>query len=313
VAVTATLPPFSPRALAALTAVYGSRVPKDPTSALGALETSPAAPTDKALLAEVRQAALCLAGEEIDALGVRTKELFAAPRPVGSARRPMPQNVALLLASKSDVAAGLIPGMTTGTAPVLSRYVSEQRARELFSLLAKAPDIPHRFVDEGCHFRAHVEARRLEELGVYSEKAFLVPDGADLRIKSPHSPIGFTLAIFHTAPVIFVRTDEGKLERRIIDPSLFDEPVSVEKWAALMDGLNKKPVKTMFLPRFAFHLSDRDAPPATWRPGDLEDSSKWNADYKLVEEDMKSGGFYDHMKELAENASGQREQEVTDG
>ena len=129
-------------------------------------------------------------------------------------------------------------------------------------------------------------------------RVFFIPSKSDLRIDSKHSPIGFTLAMFHTAPVVNVDMPGGKIERMVIDPSLFDEPVSVARWSTAMRDISGAPCETLFLPRFAFHISDRDDPPSAWRERDMADARSWSADYKVVEEDMLKSGFYDHLKEL---------------
>lgn len=184
------------------------------------------------------------------------------------------------------------------TADGLKRVVTLAEAKALFDALANAPDIPHKFIDEGCHFRAHVESKRLEEAGVYSEKIFILPHESDLKIMSDQHPLGFTLGIFHTAPCINVQLDDGRVERRVIDPSLFKGPVPEETWAKSMRGLNGKPCEIFYLPRFAMHLSDRKEPPTAWRADDLADASAWNSQYREVQKDMESSGFYDHLKEL---------------
>ncbi|MBL8950853.1 MAG: hypothetical protein JNK82_08760 [Myxococcaceae bacterium] len=184
------------------------------------------------------------------------------------------------------------------TADGLKQVVTLAEAKALFDTLASAPDIPHKFIDEGCHFRAHVEAKRLEEAGVYSEKIFILPEASDLKILSPEHPLGFTLGIFHTAPCINVQLEDGRVERRVIDPSLFKGPVPEETWARSMHGLNQKPCEIFYLPRFALHLSDRKAPPSAWRKEDLADATAWNTQYQEVQKDMVASGFYDHLQEL---------------
>lgn len=184
----------------------------------------------------------------------------------------------------------------------LRHVVSVSEAKALFDQLAAATDIPHDFLDEGCHFRAHVEAKRLEDAGIYSEKIFVLPDHADLRIDSERHPLGFTLAIFHTAPCISVQQEDGTVERRVIDPSLFNAPVPVETWAGTMRGLNGKPCEVFYLPRHALDLSDRADPPNAWRKDDLDFAQAWNDDYVEVEAMMKTSGFYDHLKELVAQA-----------
>lgn len=276
-------------------AIFGDAVPAVPKDALAMLEQSPLCPTEPGALAAVRALVLEKATAELERLQREDYRFWDWDGTRASAvdARPLPAAMALRLQE-----------MTRPLAPV----VSEARAEELFRALADADDIPHGFVDDGCHQRAHVAAKRLEELGVYTEKAFLRPlSGADLKIPSERSPIGFTLGIFHTAPCVLVRGDDGVSRRVVLDPSLFYGPVSVEAWAERMyplgEGREGKE-ELFFLPRFAFHLSDRYAPPTSWRKKDLEEAAAWSTEYRQLEADMKASGFHDHLKQLAAEVEG---------
>ena len=58
-------------------------------------------------------------------------------------------------------------------------------------------------------------------------------------------------------------------------------------------------LETFFLPRFAYGLSDRNAPPTTWNEKDLASAFKWNDEWKVVQKDYEDGGFYDELPKLA--------------
>ncbi|MFH1808969.1 MAG: protein-glutamine glutaminase family protein [Pseudomonadota bacterium] len=281
-----------------LRAVFGDRVPADATQALGMLDASPLRPRDPTALQALRAAVLEGAARSLEELKQSNPTLAATiPPPSSVAHQPMPPAMALRLSELQRI-------RDATPADGLQRTVSLARARELFDMLAAAPDIPHDFIDEGCHYRAHVENKRLEEAGVFSEKIFIVPDGGDLRMNSEHSPIGFTLAMFHTAPCIAVKLDDGSIERRVLDPSMGDHPLTIDEWSTTMHGLNGKPCSFVVLPRFAMHLMDRDNPPATWRQADLDDALAWNTQYKALQQDMLDSGFYDSLKEMAGAAGG---------
>lgn len=274
-------------------AIFGDAIPAVPKDALAMLEQSPLRPTEPGELAAVRALVLEKANAALERLKSEQYRFWDGTPASAVSSRPLPAAMALRLQE-----------LTKPLAP----SVSETRANELFRALADADDIPHHFVDEGCHLRAHLMNKRLEDLGVYSEKVFLRPlSGADLKIPSERSPIGFTLGIFHTAPCILVKADDGTVSRKVIDPSLFDRPVSVEEWAEHMyplgEGREGKE-ELFYLPRFAFHLSDRYAPPTSWRDKDLEEAKAWSTSYKDVEADMKASGFHDHLKELAQDIEG---------
>jgi hypothetical protein len=278
-----------------LRAIFGDAIPDDAPSALHQLEASPLAPTDPLALQALREAVLQAAGQKIDALAATAAQVVGNASPSNTTQRSLGGGVgarlsALNFESTADVAA-------------LEKVVSPERAAELFDDLKNAP-IPHDFIDEGCLHRAHTEAKMLEDAGVFSEKIFLVPDASDLRINSQKHPLGFTLAMFHVAPTLFVDGPNGP-ERRVLDPSLGDGPLTVEEWSSKMEGLNKKPCETLHLPRFSFHLMDRKDPPEAWRQDDLNDAKAWNTQYKEVQDGMKEMGFYDHLKEMVEKAEAQ--------
>lgn len=284
------------KAAATVRAIFGDAVPAVPKDALAMLEQSPLRPKDAAALAEVRALVLEKASGELERLKSESYRFWDGTPASAVDARPLPAAMALRLQE-----------MTKPLAPV----VTPARAAELFAMLAQADDIPHDFVDEGCHQRAHVAAKRLEDAGVYSEKAFLRPSsGADLKIPSEHSPIGFTLGIFHTAPCVLVRGDDGEAQRMVLDPSLFAGPVSAREWAARMYPLGEGEggkEELFYLPRFAFHLSDRYAPPTSWRKKDLDEANAWNAEHKEVLAGMKESGFHDHLVELAKDVEGEGE------
>ncbi|MBY0413677.1 MAG: hypothetical protein K2Q18_05910, partial [Bdellovibrionales bacterium] len=39
---------------------------------------------------------------------------------------------------------------------------------------------------------------------------------------------------FHVAPIVYVKDDHNNIQKMVIDPSLFDRPVSVAEWDAKM-------------------------------------------------------------------------------
>jgi hypothetical protein len=185
---------------------------------------------------------------------------------------------------------------------VKSFVLSETECNAAFDKLKNDPEIPHRFVDEGCIFRAHVAARKLEADGVYSEKVFCVPGGGDLRITASAHPLGYTFAMFHVAACVFVQTNEG-VQRRVLDPSLGDEPLTVEAWQTRMRGTSKPETSVYYTSRFIMHPLDRPTAPTTWREQDTKDAEAWNQDYKVVEADMIASHFYDTLRELEAGAA----------
>jgi hypothetical protein len=283
---------IKPAQTQALRAIFGDAIPEDAPSALAQLEASPLAPKGVAELQALRDAVLAQAGQKLDAVAQVVTRVVGEAQGSTNTQRALAGGVGARMAALNF-------GEVSG-AGGLVKAVSPKRAQELFDTL-KGADIPHDFIDEGCLHRAHTEAKMLEDAGVFSEKIFLVPDATDLKIKSDKHPLGFTLAMFHVAPTLFVDGPKGP-ERRVMDPSLGDGPLTVEDWSSKMEGLNHKPCEALYLPRFAFHLMDRKDPPEEWRADDLKDAASWNTQYKEVQDGMKEMGFYDHLKEMVDGA-----------
>jgi len=270
------------RAEAAVLRVFGDAVPADASHALSTLEQSPLKPSDPAELQAVRG----LVRERAQAAMAQLESSGYVPPRLLEKQGAGAQPQSALSLRLQELSRPLDP------------VISPARAAELFELLASDSSIPHDFIDEGCHFRAHVEAQKLEDAGVYSEKVFLRPtDGFDLKISSDKSPLGFTLGMFHTAPCVLVKTDAGT-ERRVLDPSLGDEPMTLTAWQEQMASVGGGACEMFYLPRFAFHLSDRYDPPTAWKQKDVYESLTWNDQYTELWGEMKKSGFYDSLKEM---------------
>lgn len=278
-----------PKQLQQLTAVFGSRVPKDAESAAAMLAQSPAAPASAAELQALRDVLTSVAGVEIHALKA-SADALAHSQPVDHGQRPTPGPLAARLQQMT--------GADQATsAPGLTKVLTPQQAQALFDKVANDPDIPHKFIDDGCHFRSTMAAKSLEDEGAFSEKIVTNADRSDLKINSDLSPAGFTLCMFHMATAVWVDAGEGP-ERRVIDPSLADGPVSIDDWQRHMHGLNHKPLQTYFLPRFCGHPMDRDDPPTSWQQKDLDEAAKWTTDFKAFQDELEKSGFYEQLPKM---------------
>lgn len=288
---------ISPRSLAQLKMVFGDCVPKQNAAAM--LESSPVAPTNPADL----QALHALLREHA---GKKLAALVPAGAPSSTQSRSLPSGAALQL--------GQVQAARELRSPDgLLKTLTEKRAAALFDTIAAMKDVPHAFLDEGCFHRSHVVAKRLEEAGIFCEKIFTIPTSGDLIMETGKatSGLGFAVGIYHEAVVVHVVTNSGALERRVLDPSLGDAPMTVDAWLATMHPSPVTPMgepvpesergalETFFLPRFAYGLSDRDDPPTAWREGDLASAFKWNDEWRIVQKDYVDGGFYDELPKLA--------------
>lgn len=104
--------------------------------------------------------------------------------------------------------------------------ISMDRAAELFKKAQKMDDIAWKYKPDGCYARAHLMARRFEEEGVRVDKVWIKGD-----LSVPEANIRWN---FHVAPIVYVEDDKGQIKKMVIDPSLFEKPVTVEEWDAKM-------------------------------------------------------------------------------
>ena len=119
------------------------------------------------------------------------------------------------------------------------KTIDLKTANRLFKEARAMKDIAWDYKMDGCYARAHLMARRFEEQGVHVDKVWIK---GDLRV--PEAGIAWN---FHVAPIVYVEDDQGNVQRMVIDPSLTDEPVTVEQWSDIMKkGVVGKTLETQF-------------------------------------------------------------------
>ncbi len=104
--------------------------------------------------------------------------------------------------------------------------------------------IPFQYVVDGCYARAHKMRQIMENTFGYScEKVF-----------SYEGPTGY-LAVdagdccvfwwYHVAPLVSVKVEVGPkhylIKKYVMDPSMFDEPVTIETWTSAQENLGCSP------------------------------------------------------------------------
>ncbi len=124
--------------------------------------------------------------------------------------------------------------------------VTPQQAGQVFRTLANRPDIAFRYVDDGCYARAHLMIEHMLALGMKPARAWTFANGEALHVRRPNDPSKFVTWKYHVAPILRVRFADGKEAWRVIDPSMFDRPVSIATWA----GAQRRPNS-----RFKPHVS----------------------------------------------------------
>ncbi|MBY0413349.1 MAG: hypothetical protein K2Q18_04260 [Bdellovibrionales bacterium] len=125
--------------------------------------------------------------------------------------------------------------------------ISSEKATSLFKTLKEDHINSFNLNEEGCFARAHRMAQMLDEEGVLSGKIFA--EGS-IPFKGKNIE-GFWS--YHTASVILVRK-KGKIIPTVIDPVLFDKPVSVDEWKKkLLKHPKAKIDRTFYTKRFIFN------------------------------------------------------------
>ncbi len=107
------------------------------------------------------------------------------------------------------------------------KTITPEKAQELFDMAKAMDDIAWGYKMDGCYARAHLMARRFEELGIEVDKAWLK---GSLRAKGKDGAEDIQWN-FHVAPIVYVKDEEGKVQKMVIDPSVEDKPVTAQQWA----------------------------------------------------------------------------------
>jgi hypothetical protein len=111
--------------------------------------------------------------------------------------------------------------------------ITEAQAQHCFNVMRAQQDIAFGFVADGCYARAHLMARRLQQMGYRPNKAWAFA-------KDQRRPLRFgnTTWTYHVAPCLQVRTNSGAIRIWVIDPSMFGRAVDVDVWFNAMHPQN---------------------------------------------------------------------------
>jgi hypothetical protein len=130
-----------------------------------------------------------------------------------------------------------------------SNAISEEEADATFLWLAGMKDLPWDYKFDGCHQRAHVMIRRMEERGIKAARIWAME--GTLRPNGMAEGTGWG---WHTAPYIWVKKKDGTLERRVMDPSVADKAMKPEDWLnTFRPGTQGNPIITPNPIPFPFH------------------------------------------------------------
>jgi len=111
--------------------------------------------------------------------------------------------------------------------------VGEAEAEKIFRKMAKREDIAFAYPTDGCYARAHLMIREMQEMGLKPKKVWTFssdPSIDPLWVSTSNHPNGMVEWGYHVAPTIQVQGSDGVVQDMVIDPSMFDQPVTVTEW-----------------------------------------------------------------------------------
>lgn len=125
--------------------------------------------------------------------------------------------------------------------PPIPTPISPERAIELFDMVnattctpcsSVSPCIPFKYAYSGCDKRAHLMCFIFEDNGVTPEKIWASGALRACSVNVPQCKVGWG---FHVAPLLTVIQPDGSTVKMVIDPSLCDEPVTIDYWISLQN------------------------------------------------------------------------------
>lgn len=168
--------------------------------------------------------------------------------------------------------------------------VSPQEAMALFQEFKDDEGIPFRYAEDGCYARTFQMHRITEKKGIKMGSIYIE---GDFNVKTPKSISPQAHWQYHVAPVIPVYTDIGQA-MMVIDPSLFDAPVTVPEWRdTIVDEDDDAPYCLFYSNRFSVEPDDLPVQEITYR-------NRVNTEDELtrVRKILKE---YDKMNDIVEN------------
>lgn len=124
--------------------------------------------------------------------------------------------------------------------------LSEQEAGQVFKKLKDDEENSFNFPLDGCYARAHLMASRMDDMGIISGKAFVE---GDLYVKTT---LGEAHWSYHVASLVLVKVN-GVNVPTVIDPGMFDKPVSFEVWKKkLLSDKRASLTKEFYTSRFNY-------------------------------------------------------------
>jgi hypothetical protein len=104
-----------------------------------------------------------------------------------------------------------------------------------FQALLKREEIAYHFPADGCYARTHLMSKYLQQMGLHPWKIWAFANGHDLQVPTSHHPAGEVTWEYHVAPMLRVRSGLANQHWYVLDPALFDRPVTLEQWETALD------------------------------------------------------------------------------
>lgn len=101
--------------------------------------------------------------------------------------------------------------------------------------------IPFQYVVDGCYARAHkMRQIMLNDYNLSCEKVFSYegPGPGSLAVDAGDCCVYWW---YHVAPLVSVKAPGGGFTKYVVDPSMFDEPVSIDTWTSAQENFSCTP------------------------------------------------------------------------
>lgn len=121
---------------------------------------------------------------------------------------------------------GFYDGAESTSKSIPISVISFKMAHYLFEMFKRDKSFPFDYLTLGCQANAHKMSLIAEKYNIYFGKIYA--EGR-LQVKTDNEQKPFVRWGWHVAPVVFIR-EGNKDNLKVIDPSIFDQPVSVSEW-----------------------------------------------------------------------------------
>ena len=121
-------------------------------------------------------------------------------------------------------------------------------------------------------------SRLLEKKKVVTGKIFVE---GDLKVTTKNAPQGYVEWWYHVAPIVMIEGNDHKRHMVVIDPSIFDHPVTPDEWIAIqtLHHKDQPDLKRLMTKRFVFVPSETNDDMGGYSADDLQRSEQTLKDY----------------------------------